>query len=60
MKLSDLCTLVVLGWGLAALAWPDPQPPRPTLQRPANPISAVTPAPQPIPDRSTLTAFPGP
>lgn len=60
MKLSDIATLTVLGWGLAALAWPDPQPPRPTPQRLASPISAVPPAPQPIPDRNTLTAFPGP
>jgi hypothetical protein len=60
VKLSDYCTLVVLGWGLAALAWPQPQPPQQAPQRLASPISAVQPAPQPIPDRSTLTAFPGP
>jgi hypothetical protein len=60
MKLADIATGAVLLWALAALAWPDqPQPPRPTPQRLASPIS-TTPTPQPIPDRRTLTQFPGP
>lgn len=61
MKAADVATCVVLLWGLAALAWPQPEPPRPTPQRMVNAISAMpAPSPQPIPDRRTLSEFPGP
>lgn len=60
MKLADVCSLAVLLWGLAALAWPDSQ--KPQSHRLATPaaVQAPQPQPQPIPDRRTLTAFPGP
>lgn len=59
VKLSDLATIVVLIWALAGLAWQHNRS-APQRQQP-RPINALPiPLHQPIPDRTTLTAFPGP
>ena len=60
MKAADIATGLITIWALGALAWQQPRPP----QQP-RPAAQTMPAQQSdvdrqLPDRRTLTQFPGP
>jgi hypothetical protein len=60
MKPADIATGVVVLWALAALTWqqpgPSPQPQRTVQAMPAQPLAGSN----QLPDRRTLSQFPGP
>ena len=60
MKPADIATGAIALWALAALAWQQPQPPQ--QPRPAAHAMPAQPSDvdRQLPDRRTLTQFPGP
>jgi hypothetical protein len=60
MKLSDLATAIVGLWALGALAWQPPRPPAPQQRSSEARPAVVTASASQLPDRRTLTQFPGP
>ena len=60
MRPADIATSAVVLWALAALAWQQPRPPAPQQRTSeARPAVAVATTSQ-LPDRRTLTFYPGP
>lgn len=60
MKPADIATGVVALWALAALALQQPQPQQHRQPRPAATAQPTLTAPNQLPDRRTLSQFPGP
>ena len=58
MRPADLATGAIALWALAALAWQQPRPPAP--QRQAVSALPVLTSSSRLPDRRTLTFYPGP
>lgn len=59
MKAADIATSVVVLWALAALAAQQPRPPAPQ-RRALIALPVLTSSTSQLPDRRTLTQYPGP
>ena len=60
MRPADIATGAIALWALAALAWQQPRPPAPQQRTGEGRPAVVTASANPLPDRRTLTQFPGP
>jgi len=60
MKPADIATGVIAIWALGALALQQPQPQPRNHLRPAAATQPTLTAPHQLPDRRTLSQFPGP
>jgi hypothetical protein len=60
MRPADIATGAIALWALAALAWQQPRPPAPQQRSSEARPAVVTASASQLPDRRTLTQFPGP
>jgi hypothetical protein len=59
MRPADIATGAIALWALAALAWQQPRPPAPQRQA-LSALPVLTSSTSQLPDRRTLTFYPGP